>query len=61
MKFVSIIWSSLIKEEKQKVLVLFLLMLVGMGLEMIGIGLMVPLLLSMSGESGLFEDLPVIH
>jgi ATP-binding cassette, subfamily B, bacterial PglK len=60
MKFVSIIWSSLIKEEKQKVLVLFLLMLVGMGLEMIGIGLMVPLLLSMSGESGLFEDLPVI-
>ena len=68
MTFVGTIWSLLRKTEKQRVIALFFLMLIGMGLEMLGIGLMVPFLASFSGSAesatsplGVFEGITMVH
>ena len=68
MKFVGTIWSLLSKTEKQRVIVLFFLMLIGMGLEMLGIGLMVPFIASFSGDTesstilpSVFEEITMVH
>jgi len=58
MTFAGTIWSLLSKVEKQRVIVLFFLMLIGMGLEMLGIGLMVPFLASFSDSRASLSILP---
>lgn len=68
MTFVGTIWSLLSKVEKQRVIALFFLMLIGMGLEMLGIGLMVPFLASFSDSRvsltilpDFFEGITMVH
>ena len=68
MTFVVTIWSILNKFEKQRLIALFFLMLIGMGLEMLGIGLMVPFLASFSDSSAslsilprFLEDITIVH
>ena len=58
MTFVGTIWSLLSQVEKQRVIALFFLMLIGMGLEMLGIGLMVPFIASFSGDTQSSTILP---
>ena len=51
MKFTRLIWNILNGGERKQLSHLFFLMLIGMGLEMLGIGLMVPFLASFSGSA----------
>ena len=58
MTFIGTIWPILNKVEKQRLIGLFFLMLIGMGLEMLGIGLMVPFLASFSDSRASLSILP---